>query len=500
MSWTRDLALSLDDADRRPLFQRIAEGVVGAVQRGRLAAGARLPGSRALAASLGVHRNTVLAAYAELAAQGWIERAQGRGTFVSGALPEITPGRAPGARAGVPARPGFALAPHAARGPHIGPAPEGALSLAGAVPDVSLAPAADLARAYRRVLRRPGRALLAYGHERGHPRLRAALAEMLNALRGLAAGPDDVLVTRGSQQALYLAARAIVRPGDCVAVEALGYPPAWEAFRAAGARLVPVPVDARGLRVERLRALCARRRLRAVYVTPHHQYPTAVSLAAERRLELLALAGRHGFAVVEDDYDHEVHFEGRPILPLASADASGSVVYVGTLSKVLAPGVRTGYAVAPRPLLDRMLELRRAVDRQGDPALECAIAELLEDGIVQRHARRMCRVARSRRDALAQALVRELGDAVSFRLPSGGMALWVAVGRGLDVEAWAQRAQRSGVYFPTARAFAFDRRPRPFARLAFTALDEARLVEAVSRLRAALPARPAATLRRSRRP
>jgi len=476
-----------DGGPRLPLFQRIGAALAAAIRAGRLRPGERLPGSRALARSLGVHRNTVIAAYAELARQGWLRADGGRGTFVSEALPDVDPRGFARVRPGVPERPGFPLprAPRAAEPMPWPPAP-GVLSLAGGVPDLRLVPAAELARAYRRALGRSGPSVLDYGHERGHPALRAELAAMLNARRGLAAGPDDVFVTRGSQLALYLAARALVRPGDRVAVEALGYAPAWEAFRAAGARLVGVPVDADGLRVDRVRAHAEREGLRAVYLTPHHQYPTTAVLSAERRVALLELAREHGIAIVEDDYDHEMHYEGRPLLPLASADEAGTVVYVGTLSKILAPGLRVGYAVAPRAVLDRMAPLRRAIDRQGDPAVERAVAELLEDGVVRRHARRVRRAYRERRDALAAALRAELPDALDFRLPPGGMALWVRATRGVDVDAWSARAVRAGVQFVPGREFALDGRRRRAARLAYARLAPDELREAVRRLRSAL--------------
>jgi GntR family transcriptional regulator/MocR family aminotransferase len=486
--WTPALALRADPADRRPLFERVGGAVAEAIRSGRLRPGDRLPSTRALAASLGVHRNTVIAAYAELAAQGWTRSARGRGTFVSEALPDV-PAR-PFAEGPVrrPTRLGFSL-PRArtAAPPLAWPPPTDVLSLAGGVPDLREAPAEELARAYRRaLLRRRGPSALDYGYERGHPALRAQLAAMLSALRGLSVGPDEVFVTRGSQLALYLTARAIIRPGDVVAVERLGYAPAWEAFRAAGARLVPVSLDESGMHIEPIAALARGGRLRAVYLTPHHQYPTLAVLAPERRLELLALARRHRFAIVEDDYDYEMHYEGRPLLPLASADDAGVVVYVGTLSKILAPGVRIGYVVAPAPLLERFAWLRRAIDRQGDPAIERAVAELLEDGVVERHAKRVRRVYRARRDALGQALRGELGDVVSFALPPGGMALWVKTAAGLDVDAWARRSLARGAHFLPGRAFAFDGRPRAAARLGYACLDEAELEEAVRRMRAAL--------------
>jgi len=177
--------------------------------------------------------------------------------------------------------------------------------------------------------------------------------------------PENILVTRGSQQALDLVARALFSDGGVIAVESMGYAPAWAAFRAAGATLVPIAVDSHGIDVAALEALCERHAVRAVYVTPHHQYPTTVTLSAPRRLALLALAKKHKLAIIEDDYDHEFHYEGRPVLPLASADSDGLVVYIATLSKLLAPGLRTGFVVGPSALVQHLAARRMYVDRQG---------------------------------------------------------------------------------------------------------------------------------------
>jgi GntR family transcriptional regulator/MocR family aminotransferase len=487
------VTIRLAEGDDAPVFLRIARAVADDVRRGRLRPGDALPGSRALAASLGVHRNTVLAAYRELAAEGWIATTRARGTFVSAELPDRTPRRFARAalRDEVPARVGFDLCgtgPPPREAAPTGAAPPGTLSMAGGLPDLRLAPVEALARAYRRALRRGGKDLLTYGDGRGHPTLRAALAAMLSAVRGLAATDASVLVTRGSQMAIDLVARALIAPGDVVAVEAFGYQPAWEALRLAGARLVPLPVDASGLEVDALAELARRERVRAVYVTPHHQYPTTAVLSPGRRMELLELARRERIAVIEDDYDHEFHYEGRPILPLASADRAGVVVYVGTLSKILAPGLRIGFVVAPEPLLERLAALRVYVDRQGDLAVERAVAELLEDGEVQRHARRMQRTYRARRDALVDALQAELDGALAFQAPAGGMALWARVAAGIDAGAWSSRAAGEGVIVHPGRRFAFDGRPRPNLRLGFAGLRERELCEAVRRLARALPA------------
>ncbi len=369
----------------------------------------------------------------------------------------------------------------------IGTGKIGTLNLSNGAPDVRLVPSGAIGRAYRRVLGLRGADLLAYGEPEGYAGLRTVLASMLASTRGLPVGPDNVLVTRGSQMALTLAARAILRPGDIVAVEEFGYRPAWEAFRAAGADVVSVGLDAGGMDVDALKRLVSRTPIRAVYVTPHHQYPTTVTLKAARRLALLALARAERFAVIEDDYDHEFHYDGRPLLPLASADSEGVVVYIGTLSKVLAPGLRIGYIVAPQAVLRSARAIRSLLDIQGDRATEAAVAALIEDGEVQRHIARVRRVYANRREILANSLRRAFGGGVEFSLASGGMALWVRLRMSVDVEEWARRSVQHGVSWYTGMRYAFDGQPKPFARFSFAWLNERELPEAVRRMAAARP-------------
>ncbi|MDB4947052.1 MAG: transcriptional regulator, GntR family with aminotransferase domain [Labilithrix sp.] len=502
-AWTVAIDLAEDrreeGASPMPTFLRIARAVAADIRRGRLRAGDALPGSRTLATSLGVHRNTVLAAYRELGAEGWVTSDEARGTFVSKTIPDVVPRRfavaAPVADA-VAARTGFTLpASRLAALPAPAPLPgplsrleSAPLSLGGGIPDVRLVPAAEIARAMRRILRRSPVEVLSYGDPAGPASLRRALAAMAAATRGVAASAENVLVTRGSQMGIDLAARTLVEPGDVVVVEALGYRPAWEALRAAGARLVPLPVDERGLDVPALARLCAETRVRGVYVTPHHQYPTTVTLAPARRLELLALAHQHRFFVLEDDYDHEFHYEGRPVLPLASADVHGVVVYLGTLSKVLAPGLRVGFMIGPEPLVQRLAAARRVVDRQGDALLETAIADLLEEGAIQRHIRRTKRVYQARREHLASLLTTRLGGALSVHLPSGGTALWARVAPDVSADAWVAEAEKVSLVLQGGRHFAFDGKARPHLRIGFAQHDEREAREAVRRMEVALAA------------
>ncbi|MEZ4240643.1 MAG: PLP-dependent aminotransferase family protein [Myxococcota bacterium] len=470
-----DVRLTLPDGDQ-PAFLRIAEAIVAEIRRGRLQPGQRLPGTRALAVQLGVHRNTVTAAVRELRAQGWV-RVHPRGRTEVASLP-AAPVPAPRVP---PAAPPFRVAPVA--WPDLQPQwPPGTLVLAGGRPDLRQLPVDELGRAWRAAVRHSRGRILDYGAPEGHPRLRAAIAALLGRERGLTVGPDEVFVTRGSQQALYLVARALIRPGDRVAVERLGYPPAWAAWRAAGAELVPVDVDGEGMRVDRLEGVPG---LRAVYCTPHHQYPTMVTLPAARRLALAALARERGFAVVEDDYDNEFHYRGRPVLPLAAHDVDGAVVYVGTFSKTLAPGLRLGFLVAHRDVIRAVAALRLAVDRQGDAATELAVATLVEDGTVGRHLRRMRRLYASRQALVADRLAAGLGERIAFEVPAGGLALWVRTT--VEPEAWQLAAARHGVGFDVARRYHLDGTGLPYVRIGFASLDEDELVRAVDGLVASHP-------------
>jgi GntR family transcriptional regulator/MocR family aminotransferase len=486
-----ELAIAVDRQAGVPLFRQIARAISDDIRRGRLRPGQSLPGTRTLARTLGVQRLTVVAAFDELLAEGWLATQPARGTFVTADLPDPPrPARPAGAieRPGVPAGLGVDLG----AGPPLQmpyDVPGGGLLFAPNRPDVRLIPADLIGRAYRRAIRSGQGVLLSYGRPHGHLRLRVALAGMLSATRGLAVAAEDICVTRGSQMALSLLARALVGPGDVVAVEEIGHRPGVEAFRLAGAGIAPVPVDRDGLAVESLEALARAGRLRAVYLTPHHQYPTTVTLPAARRLRLLHLARTHRFAVIEEDCDHEFHYDGRPVLPLASIDPHGVVAYVGTFSKVLAPGLRIGYVVAPRPLLARIAAHRLHTDVSGDRVLEYALATLIEEGAIQRHVRRVRREYMARRGVLVEALGRRLGDALTFDVPAGGLGLWVQAPVELDIETWAARARARGAVIATARAFACDGRPRQFARLGFGSLDREELVEGVRRLAAARPRR-----------
>jgi GntR family transcriptional regulator/MocR family aminotransferase len=483
----------LDRRARVPLPAQLARQLTARIRAGGLGPGDRLPSTRALARQLGVHRNTVVAAFDELVAEGWVEARRGSGTFVDRALPPelgppVTGRRGPTLRL-IARRPdgddgddgdGDDLGVFAGARDRRDRAAS-AIALDLALPDPALLDLATWTRAYRRAARRRARELADYGDGRGHLRLRRALAGFLRRTRGIAVEPDEILVTRGSQMGMWLAGAALLVPGERVAVEVPGYRPAWRAFRALGARVVGVPVDAAGLRVERL----ARTAARAVYLTPHHQYPTTVTLSAARRLAVYAWAAAHRAAIIEDDYDGELHHDGPPVAPLAADDPAGRVVHVGSLSKLLAPGLRIGYVVAAAPVIERLALLRRTLDRGGDLLTELACAELVEDGELERHARRARRVYCARRDALAAALRESLGELVGVDVPSGGMALWLRLPPGFDPDRAAAACLAAGVRVGAARRYALGR-PACGMRLCYGRLAPPALAEAARRIGSAL--------------
>jgi GntR family transcriptional regulator / MocR family aminotransferase len=475
--WIFPIALEPETSD--PVYLQITRAISADIRRGRLGPGASLPGSRTLARTLGVHRNTVLAAFRELQAEGWIE--SGRNTTK---VAEVLPQPPLEIQGVVPNTLGFAL--ETPPGPSLScPITKpGGLVFGTGLLDLRLVPTEDLARAYARALR--SRPLLGYGEPKGDLRLRKALATLLSGVRGLAVQPEQLMIVGGSQMGLDLVTRTLLRPGDRVAVEDPGYAPAWVTLRLAGVDLVPIPVDRDGLRVDVLQERISEGPIRALYCTPQHQFPTTVTMETCRRAALLDLARRHRMAVLEDDYDFEFPFDGSPALPLASADQAGVVVYMGSLSKVVAPGLRLGFVSGPQAFVDALALRRYAADRQGDQVLERAVAELLEDGLLQRHIRKMFRIYQSRREALAEAIRQELDGAVHFERPSGGMSLWLEVDSSLDVEAWAARARQKGVVFHPGSHFDFKGRSLPNLRLGFSSLNEEELQEAVRRMKQCL--------------
>ncbi|NVN42534.1 PLP-dependent aminotransferase family protein [Asaia siamensis] len=471
MSLRQELTLELIGDPTRPVFIDLAESLIREIQRGRLKPGQILPGTRALSRTLGLHRNTVDAAYHELVMQGWLVSRASRGTFVAEDLPSaIRTDLAPLPPTGCHSRPTRRM--------------ESVLTITDGTPDPRLMPRVELARAFRAVM--TSSQFLSrgsYADSQGALALREALAEEFLNARGLSVSADDILITHGSQMGLFPAASAILSPGDGIAVENPGYPFAWASFRSGGARVVGVPVDHEGLDVDYLAQIVKQDPgIRAVYVTPHHQYPTTVTLGAGRRLKLLELARRHDLLIIEDDYDHDYRFDSAPVLPLAArAGADQRLIHIGSLSKLTIPTLRLGYVIAPPDILERMTELREAIDRQGDVPLEQAMALMIRNGVLGRHARKARRVYAERRDFLLKAVRETLGDAVTFSVPAGGLAVWMKIDAHLDASAWMDSARKAGLQIDTGNRFFIE--PKDdcnHLRFGFAHLDTDEIMQAVT--------------------
>jgi len=441
--------LKIDKQSRQPVYLQISGQLTGLIRNGDLPAGHRLQSTREMAALLQVHRRTVVRAYEELLAQGWMESQPGSGTFVARQLPEIQPQSLPDAewQRANPARVAgftFQTFPHLNRNMG-GPRPR--FHLDEGLPDSRLAPLEDLSRAYRaQVLTGNRYARLGYGDTKGSALLRQELSVYLNETRGLKTKPENILITRGVIMGIYLVSAGLLVPGDQVVVGEIGWEGANANFLQAGARLIKIPVDEYGLDTERLQQVCLQQKIRLVYTTSHHHYPTTVALRAERRIRLLQLAEKHGFIIFEDDYDYDFHYLSKPLLPLAASDRSGMVMYCGSFSKTISPAFRVGYLVGPENVIHHLGQIRRIIDRQGDNLLENAMAELLRQGVIQRHLRKSLRIYKTRRDIFCELLKAKMGGLVEFQIPDGGMAVWTKFDPAIDLMAIAGKAKQQDLY------------------------------------------------------
>ncbi len=469
-----------------PLYLQIAGALMVAIQSGHLQPAMRLPPVRALAADLRVHRKTVVAAYEELVAQGWVEALARKGMYVARHLPEVKPEPLPGNSTSLPVqgKAGFGWYDY------VQPVPatnmqHWQLGFNDGFPDVRLAPTHLLAREIGRLSRHnPSRKYLLYGEAGGSARLREALARHLSETRLLANDPDAILITRGSQMSFYLAGRLLLKPGDGVVVGEPGYFAAEQTFAQLGGLLYRVPVDERGLDVAAVAEICRTKPVRLVYVIPHHHQPTTVTMPADRRMQLLSLARQYNFAILEDDYDFDYHYAGNPILPLANADTTGHVIYIGSVCKTIAPALRVGFMVGPADFITSATRLRRMIDRQGDSILEEALAWLYRNGDITRHLKKTLKVYHERRDLLCQLLQTHLGESVSFRVPRGGMAVWTVFNRPLHLPKLAAAAARQGLLLGNGSLYNTETKDYNATRLGFASLNEAEMHQAVGLLAA----------------
>ncbi|MDF3836550.1 PLP-dependent aminotransferase family protein [Cupriavidus basilensis] len=413
------------------LYRQLRAGIVD----GRLAPGERLPSTRDLATKLGVSRKTTLEAFERLIAEGYLRARAGDGTFVSHELARLAPQPMP---PGPGSGPIWETLPDVL--PRTAPDARPAFDFVSGVTDKTLFPFDKWRSCVGHALRLQARGQGAYRDPAGEPDLRLAVSRYLAFSRAVVSNWQDVIVTQGAQQAIDLMARVVIRPGDVVAVEDPGYPPARIAFSALGAQLACVPVDAQGLVVDALPD-----NARLVYVTPSHQFPLGMAMSLERRVALLEWAQRRGALVLEDDYDGEFRFAGRPMDSLKSLDNAGVVAYVGTFSKTIFPELRIGYIIPPPPLGNAMRRAKQVGDWHSCTLTQTALAKFMLDGYFAKHLRRMHKEYAARRAALLDHLDGPLAPWFAPNAPAAGIHLVAHLNRAQDEGAVIARAATASI-------------------------------------------------------
>ncbi|GAA0564747.1 aminotransferase-like domain-containing protein [Chitinophaga japonensis] len=478
--------LTINKEAAMPVYQQIANGLVRLIRDGVIKPGAALPGSREMALLLQVHRKTIVAAYQELFTQDWIETIPRKGVIVSQRLPEIKP-RTFKAAARLPAyagSTGFAYQKPRAMPSAAARAGEFRLAINDGFPDYRIAPIDLLVREYRSLFHSPAiKRYAMYGSSAGPLSLRNELVQFLTDSRGLNIGPNNLLLTHGAQMAIYIAASMILKPGATVLTGDPNYFLADMTFQQLGAKLVRIPMDGHGMDVEAIARICKRKKPDLLYIIPHHHHPTTVTLSADRRMQLLELIHQYRLPVIEDDYDYDFHYSSGPILPLASADHGGNVIYIGSLTKSLATFMRVGYMVAPEQFIQDASVLRRLIDIRSDNVLEETLALLFRNGDIQRHLKKSVKLYHERRDLLCQLMEKELNGLVTFRPPAGGMAVWTRFHKKHPLPAIAARAATHGLFMADGSNYSYGSHNHNALRIGFASLNEKEIREVVAILK-----------------
>jgi DNA-binding transcriptional MocR family regulator len=476
------------DRDRPvPLARQIQAHLERLIGEGLLAPGVKLPATRELAHSLRVNRATVALAYEELVAAGLARAHVGQGTFVAG-----EPGRAGAA----PLQPApidwTSLLSRSAR---VAAADEDrrralgsgagalgtAISFAGGMPDSTLFPTDAFRRVLNAVVREEGEALLQYSPVGGYTPLRRYLAGYLLRF-GVEARAEEILIVNGSQQGFDLIARTLVDPGDLVAIEQPTYAGAMQSFRSFGARLLPVEWDAAGPRPDVFERLCERQAPKLFYCQPSAHNPSGLTLEPEVGRRLLAAATRHQVPIVEDGFDGSLHYGPRPPAPLKASDRAGVVIYIGTFSKILFPGLRLGWLVAPPAVVERLHAAKQLADLHTSALLQAAVHRFCERRLLERHVTRVTAEYARRRTLLLAALRRRMPEGVTWTDPQGGFSLLLTLPAGLTATALLPAALERGVAFTPGPAFFLDGGGERTLRLAFSSVAAGRIDEGVRRL------------------
>ncbi len=444
--------LTLDiPLDKSPYYQRLSQALINSIKSSQVIAGERLPSARALAEQLQVNRHTIMRSYNELIAQGWIENAERRYYKVSQHLPIDSSHRIKNNEGETHPAFKWHFQKDFQDSNFIKSGAAYEYNFAGGKPDTTLFPFDEYRSHINDALKRPCIDSLNYGENSGHPALLQQAQVYLRRTRSIR--EKSLMITNGSQEALYLIANLLLTTGDNIAIESLGYPPAWQAFKSAGASLITIEQDSQGLCPEHLEKMAEQHALKGIYLTPLHQYPTTVTLNASRRLAIYKIALKHQLFIIEDDYDHEYHYKCQPISPMAADDPAQLVIYLSSFSKIMFPAARMGMLAAPDELIQALVNFRTTINHK--PALfqQDALARWMKSGGFERHVRRSTKAYQQRLENAHQQLqiARDKGVLLTYKIPDGGMALWI--GLAVDTEQLAKQLATQGIYLQHQKEF-----------------------------------------------
>ena len=470
----------IDKESKIPVYRQIAVSMISAIRNGTLKAGTHLPSSRELAKILCVHRKTVIAGYEELDAQDWILIVPRKYVAVSEHIPLLKPQKWGEPDIVIPYENELSIPFRIIEEKAI---TKNAVSYPDIIiddghPDVRLSPIDDLLKTYRSLTSRNYAIKNAnIGTTQGTLKLREELVTYLSVTRGLNISPDNILITHGAQMSIYLSAQLLLTRSSNIIVGKPNYPVANMTFKETEASIIEVNVDDKGIDTAAIEKICKQKNITAVYVIPHHHYPTTVTLSVERRVKLLELSKQFSFAIIEDDYDYDYHYTSSPYLPLASGNHNGNVIYIGSFSKLLDPALRIGFMVAPKNFIKQCTAFRKIIDVGGDGYMQNALATLIKEGELKRHLKKSKKCYHQRRDFLDVLLKEKLGNYVSYTVPTGGMAIWIVLNRNFSIARLVTNTQFKIIMW-NAEQNAF--------RFGFASMDETELMQAVEALKMGL--------------
>lgn len=444
LPWNSIIKLSKNK--NRAIYLQIADAIIAEIINGRISKGYKMPGARSLSELLELNRKTVMQAYDELLAQGWLEIKPSKGTFVKNNLPQTNPKKISQTLNNTSENTfieNLAVLPFSENN-------ESKINeniIDDGSPDYRLAPMDSLYKIARYYTKgRIGKSVLLNNSSYGEITLRETLVKYLSNTRALNGSVENILISRGSQMALYLIFNILIEKGDNILIGELNYKTTNTIIKHLGGNLIKTPIDKTGLDIDFIDNYCKKNKIKAIYITPHHHFPTTVIMPVNKRIQLLNLSYKYNFAIIEDDYDYDYHYARTPILPLASLDKSGNTIYIGSFSKILVPSVRIGYMFAHPKVIQESAKLRRYIDKQGDPIIERSLAHLIQENEISRHLKKAVNAYKIRRDLFCSELKNKFNDQIHFNKPEGGMAIWANFNQDISIKQLVKNAKNNNLH------------------------------------------------------